>query len=352
MGAVTRPILRVDERAFRNNIAAIAERVAPAEIMLVVKDDAYGHGARWAAETAIAAGVRWVGAYDVHTAVMLRDTVDADAELFAWATSTDAEIVEAIMSGVHLGVGTIEYLRRVIAQAVKLGSVARIHLKIDTGLHRNGLSAVEWGEGVRIALEAQDAGAVDLVGVWSHLSEASDEEDDASHVRFLAAVDDARALGADIRHTHLTASAASWERPSLRGNLVRVGAFCYGVRSADGPEMPGIVPAGRLVATVSSVEDGRARIGIGALDGLPSVLAGRVDVGTPAGARRLLSIELGSSVVEAWPGAAAGDEVIVFGPGLAGESSATTLAETIGTVGEEILTRLATRVRRVHEPAL
>lgn len=345
---MTRPELRIDETVFRRNLAVLRDRVEPSSLMLVVKDDAYGHGAGWAAETAVRAGVDWVGTYDIPTAVGLRDAIGSGPRLFAWATSADDEIAEALIAGVDLGVGSLAYLERVLAQSERVGARARIHLKIDTGLHRSGLSAGEWAHGLDRVLGHGGHANADLVGVWSHIAEASDEEDDAAHRRFLGAVDEAARAGASSPLTHLTASAATWARPELRGSLVRVGAFCYGIRSADGPELPGLAPIASLCARVEEVRDGEAVVGIGALDGIPSILAGRVDVGTPAGPRPLRAVELATVHVEAWPGAVPGDEVVLFGPGTRGESSATTLAESIDTVGEEILTRLASRVRRRH----
>ncbi|MBS1673719.1 MAG: alanine racemase [Actinobacteria bacterium] len=345
---MTTPVLRADEAVLRANIAAVSTRVDPATLMMVVKDDGYGLGAAWAARVAVDAGVAWIGTYDIPTAVQLRAEVGARPRLFAWVTSTDDEIAAALHSHVDLGVGSIDYLERVIVQADATGFRARIHLKVDTGLHRNGLSADEWDEGIRIALDAQHRGMIDLVGAWSHLAEASDAEDDAAQERFRAAVGRAQEVGAELPELHLTASAATWARPELRGSLVRVGAFCFGIRSADGPDLPGIEPAAELVATVSEVRDGEAIIGIGSFDGLPSLLGGRVNVGTPAGARRLLRLDATSAAVQAWPGSSPGDEVVLFGRGRSGEETPTTLAEAIGTVGEEILCRLTPRVHREY----
>ena len=71
-------------------------------------------------------------------------------------------------------------------------------------------------------------------------------------------------------------------------------------------------------------------------------------VGTPAGARDLRAIAPDTAHVAGWEGAAVGDEVVVFGRGASGDSSPTTLAEAIGTVGEEILCRLTAGVRREY----
>lgn len=343
---MTRPQLRLDGAALRSNISAVRARIAPSALMLIVKDDAYGHGLPWVVETAIDAGVEWIGSFDVRSAIDVRRVIGDRARVFAWVTSTDGEIDDALLHDVDLGVGTREYLDRVIARASVLSVRARVHLKIDSGLHRNGVLPEDWSDAVATARSAEEAGAIDLVGVWSHIAEASDAEDDEAQQVFLEAVRVTGTSGAVPELRHLTASAASWWRPELRGTVSRIGAFCYGIRSADGPELEGIRVIATLTATVTAIDGEDVIVGIGSFDGLPSSLAG-APVGTPAGQRELRRIDPTTSVVQGWPGAAVGDTVCIFGPGDAGEVSATTLAERIDTVGEEILTRLSARVRRV-----
>ncbi|PRB65323.1 MULTISPECIES: alanine racemase [unclassified Microbacterium] len=343
---MSRPELRVSSSVFRTNIEAVRTRIAPSALMLVLKDDAYGHGLAWAVETAVQAGVERFGSYDIAGGLSVRRIAGGDARIFAWATSTDAEVDDALLQQIDLGVGTTAYLRRIITRAEALGVCARVHLKIDTGLHRNGILPEDWAATVAEARAAERAGLLELDGVWSHIAEASDEEDDDAQEVFLDAVRVVGESGPVPASLHLTASAASWWRPEMRGTVSRIGAFCYGIRSADGPELPGVRPVASLVATVVDVDAGDAVISIGSFDGFPSTLRG-VDVGTPDGARNLMAVDQTTSVVAGWPGLRVGDEVTLFGAGERGESSATTLAERIDTVGEEILTRLTARVRRV-----
>lgn len=342
---MSRPELHLSSEQFIANIEAVRTRISPSVLMLVMKDDAYGHGITWVVETAQRAGVDWFGSYDVAGGVEIRRILQRPAYVFAWATSTDSEIEEALMQRIDLGVGTAEYLSRVISRATVLGIRARVHLKIDTGLHRNGVLFEDWPATIDAVREAEEAGALELVGVWSHLAEASDAEDDDAQQVFLRAITTAAESGPTPQWQHLTASAASWWRPELRGTLSRIGAFCYGIRSADGPELEGVLPAAELTATVIEVVDEGAVISIGSFDGLPSTLAG-MPVGTERGTRIVASIDLTTSLVEGG-GLEVGDRVWIFGTGAHGESTATTLAERIDTVGEEILTRLTARVRRV-----
>lgn len=347
MEAMSTPTLTMSRGAFLSNIEQLQGALAPSELMVVMKDDAYGHGVEWmvdAATSDAATPVRFFGGYDVPTSLRIRVRAP-QARVFAWATSDDADVTAALEAGIELGVGTADYLRRIIALAEAAGAQASLHLKIDTGLHRNGIRPEDWGEVVAETLAAERAGSVRLVGVWSHLAEASDAEDDEAARLFdeaVAAVRDAGGAPADL---HLTASAASWWRPELRRSVSRIGAFSYGVRSADGPELPGLTLISRLQAPVIELHDDHIVIGLGGLHGFPSTLSG-APVGTPGGRRELLSIGAMTSRLHGWPGVAVGDVVTVFGPGSDGEVDATALAERIDTVGEEILTRLTSRVTR------
>ncbi|MBY6061167.1 alanine racemase [Microbacterium esteraromaticum] len=341
---MSNPVLEISRDRFRSNIAAVRARLQPTELMLVMKDDAYGHGLDWSVPEAASAGVTWFGGYDIDTALRIRALTDR--HVYAWANSAPAEVEAAIVAGVQLGIGSAAYLRDVIAAARRTGIRADVHLKIDTGLHRNGFRPDEWPQAVATAREAEHDGALRVVGVWSHLAEASDAEDDAAQRVFDDAVRHLTEAGGRPEVLHLTASAASWWRPELRGSLSRIGAFCYGVRSADGPVLDGISPIARLVATVDAVTPDAVIVGAGAFHGLPSTLRG-TSAGTPGGPRRILRIDGGSMHLEPWDGAEAGQRVVVFGPGDDGEQDATALAEHIDTVGEEVITRLTPAVRRI-----
>jgi alanine racemase len=338
--------LIVDLDRFRDDIDVLRERIAPAQYMLVVKNDAYAHGVDRIVGEAAAHGVTWFGTFDVVMGVRARAAAGPSPRIFAWVTVGSSEVSTALDADLELGIGDPDYLERVAA--VSAGRRARVHLKIDTGLHRNGVRPEHWGAFVCRAAELQAAGDIRVVGIWSHIAETSDADDDISRDEFLDAVRVARQAGLQPEVLHLAASAAGLARPEFRHDLVRFGAFSYGIRSTGGVDIPGIVPIASLVAPVARVGDGSVEVAYGSLDGLPSTLAGRVDVGTPGGARRLLAVGATSLTVAAWPGARVGDEVVVFGPGESGEGSVTTLAEAIGTVGEEIMVRVSPRVPREY----
>ncbi|WP_375384306.1 alanine racemase [uncultured Microbacterium sp.] len=342
--------LEVDLDALSANLARVQAVAAPASVMLVVKDDAYGHGLAPVVLRAWAAGIRWIGAFDARTGLAVRALLGPDARIFVWIAASPGDALAAVAADLDIGVGDAQVLEEVAAAAFTLDARARVHLKIDTGLHRNGVRPESWPAFVGRARTLQDQGRIDVVGIWSHIAEASDADDDAARDAFEDAVAAAGRAGLSPRLRHLAASAASFARPEFRYDLVRVGAFAYGIAPAGGPSADelGIRPLATLRAEVLDTQGEIARIGVGALDGLPSVLAGRIVVGTPSGARPLIDIGERESTVGSWPGAAMGDTVTIYGPADAAPYSATALAEKIGTIGEEIAVRISPGVTRVY----
>lgn len=344
---MTVPQLRVDLDVFAANLAVVRARVAPAQLMLVVKDDAYGHGLGPIVRRAAAEGVRWFGAFDVAEAVRTREAAGPGARIFSWLTVGPDEIAEALMADVELGVGDASFLDDIASAVPVGGDPARIHLKIDTGLHRNGIRPEEWSAVIENARALQDAGRVRVVGVWSHIAEASDAEDDAARAAFDRAVAVAEHAGLELEVRHLSASAASFARPEFRYDLARVGAFCYGIRSAGGVGEAdlGVDPVAALRAEVTHVDDHEVALGMGALHGLPSTLARRALLRVDGRRYAVHEVGLTHVRVAAWPGAGIGDRVDVFG---AHGASATDLAESIDSVGEEILVRVSPLVPRIY----
>lgn len=335
--------LRIDLTRLRQNVRAVRERMDPAEVLVVIKDDAYAQGVEPVVAAALEAGATWFGGIDLDSAIRAKRTAGDRARVFCWMTLSAEEARLGVSEGLELGVGDAGYLERV----ADAGETATVHLKVDTGLHRNGVRPEEWTAFCARAAVLERAGRIRVAGIWTHIAEASDEEDDASRAEFDRAAEIARGAGLNPEVRHLAASAAAWHRAEFRCDLVRIGAFCYGIRSEDGPEIDGIAPVSSLVAPVVAIGD-EIEIAIGSLDGFPSALAGRVQVATPAGGRPLTRVDSFTSRVGAWPGAAVGDEVTLFGPGRRGEPTPTDLGEAIGTVGEEPLLRVSPLVRRVY----
>lgn len=336
----------VDLDAFARNLRRVREAVAPAAHMLVVKDDAYAHGLEAIVRRAVDEGVRWFGAFDVATGAAVRRIAGSEVRIFVWLIGGVDDLSAGIAADLDLGIGDEALLDDLAG--LSADRPARVHLKVDTGLHRNGIRPERWDAALTLTAALVDEGRAEFEGIWSHISEASDADDDDARALFLAARDAARAAGLDPRFSHLAASAAGFARGEFREDLVRVGAFSYGIRPAGGPGEAelGIEPVAHLTATVTAVDAAGVHLDIGSLHGLPSSLSARFDVDTPDGPRRVEAIGPTRTTLAPWDDATPGDEIVVFGRGA--RNSATDLAELIDTIGEEIALRVSPVVPRVY----
>ncbi|RWZ51663.1 alanine racemase [Labedella phragmitis] len=338
----------IDLDAYRRNLRLVQRRVAPAEVMTVVKNDAYGHGIAAVVATAVGEGVRFVGVLDAAVGVGLRASgLPRSVRLFAWLFAPDEDYRAAAAAGVELGVSSVDQLRRIVSTTSTgaSGAVPRVHAKIDTGLGRAGARPEDW-PALIAAIDAEaDAGRVEFSGMWTHIAEASDAEDSASIAAFESATLEVPPRRRDGLVRHLAASAASFERADSRFDLVRVGAFGYGIAPGGGvsPSSLGLTPVMSLRARVIDRVGDSAVIPVGAADGLPDAVHGLE--GAAAGRRVALSIGLTETLV-ADPTLDPGDVVTLFGREDRGEPTLQEWADALGTIGEEIVVRLSRRIER------
>ncbi len=357
----------IDLDAFGANVTHLRATVGPARLMVVVKADAYGHGRVPITREAVRRGIRDIGALDLESAIALRESGLADdVAILAWLHQPGADFAAGIRAHIDLGVSSPAELEAIATASARLAQTEghafvapRLHLKLDTGLHRNGATAEVWPQLVTAAVDAERAGLVRVHAAWTHIAEASEEEDTLALERFLAGVAVARELGADIRLRHLAASSAGLRRANVRLDLVRMGGHCWGIPSFDGvtPADIGLVPVMTLHAQVLGVrttETGSASLYVGAGygDGLPRRLAGRVAVAVRGVRFAVVAVERDHLELTASKddvralGIATGDDAVLFGTGAEGEQTVRQWGDLTGTLGDEITTRIAARVPR------
>jgi alanine racemase len=371
----------VDLAAIRANVRSLAAHAPTAQVMAVVKADAYGHGLAPSAQAALAGGATWLGVAQVPEALTLRGLVGAGPRVLAWLYAPGAPLPEAIVADIDLAIAAPWALDEVVAAAAEAGTPARVHLKVDTGLGRNGLTPPQLTELLPAAMRAQAAGVLDVVGVFSHLAFA----DEPAHptVRrqgevFAGAVREVEAAGAHLEVRHLANSAATLTSPDLHWDLVRPGIAVYGlspVPQLGGPAEFGLVPAMTLEAELATVKPVPAGQGVsyghqyvttrdtvlgvvplGYADGIPRHVSGTQEVpGAPVRVGRQDAAITGrvcmdQVVLDLGPAtpARAGDRVELFGTGADGGPTAQDWADSAGTISYEIVTRIGTRVPRVH----
>ena len=352
-----------DLDALRHNLRQLASR--PAEVMGVVKANAYGHGAVPVARALVDEGVEVLAVATLAEATELRQ-----AGLAARVLVLAAPLPEALARYGQLELEAVVSSPEVAEAVVARAPTVPVHVKVDTGMHRLGLAP----EDAPAVVRRLTAAGVPVVALWTHLAtaDAADPSFALEQVRRFDRV--VAALGADAPPwVHLANGPAHLRLPPLtsRPSLVRLGGVLYGLDSdpAMAAASGGLRPVLRLVARVvhlqtvapgETVSYGRtwtatvptriATLPIGYADGLPRELSNRGEVGI-GGARYpivgrvcmdMTMVSLGPA--DAAPAVALGDEAVVFGPG---GPSAEALAEAAGTISYEITTGLAARVPRV-----
>ncbi|MFI0487622.1 alanine racemase [Actinomadura sp. 9N215] len=362
---------RVDLDAIAGNVGLLRERARGAEVMAMVKAEAYGHGLAEAAGAALAGGASWLGVAKLGEALRLRDA-GLTARTLVSVGVPGEPYEEAVARDVDLSVGSMWLLEEVVRAAEQAGRAARLHLKADTGMSRGGVRGHDWEELVDAALKAEASGRVHVVGVMSHFA-CADEPGHPSIAAQIGAftemVEYAEKAGARFEVRHLSNSAAALTLPEARFDLVRPGIAMYGLSPIPALGTFGLRPAMTLVADAALVKRAPAGSGVsyghtyhterdtnlavvpvGYGDGIPRHGSNLLQV-LAAGARRTIAgrvcmdqfvIDLGDDEL------APGDEIVLFGPGDRGEPTAQEWAEALGTISYEIVTRIGSRVPRAY----
>ena len=230
----------VELGAIARNIAALRDHVAPAAVMAVVKANGYGHGAVPAARAAIAGGAEWLGVVHVAEALELRQA-GLEEPILCLMAVPEHDHAAAIAAEVDLSAGSADLVRRLAAAAAVAGRPARVHLKADTGLGRGGAAPADWPGLLAAASEAEEAGRVTVVGLWSHFASADEPGNpsiEAQLTAFKEALAVAESMGVTAQLRHIANTAAALDVPEARYDLVRVGGGSYGLAT-----LPGGAPA-------------------------------------------------------------------------------------------------------------
>jgi alanine racemase len=371
-----RPEIVVDLGAIGHNVGILRDLVAPddADVMVVVKADGYGHGMVESAAAARRAGAPWLGVATVEEALRLRDGGD-EGRLLCWLTVPGdgwAAAIERDVDVTAYSVAELDEIRAAVGQ-----TPARVQLKVDTGLSRGGATAEQWPDVLAAARAGEEDGSWRVTGIWSHFacSDAPDHPANAAQERaFRDALAAAESAGLRPEVRHLANSAGAILRPSSRFDLVRCGIAAYGLDPAPGtsPDL-GLVPAMTVRAPLALTKDlhagasvsyghtwtapGDTRVGLVPLgygDGVPRHASSSAEVWIggkrcPIRGRICMDqfvVDLGDR-----GGPAAGDEVVLFGPGTSGEPTADDWARASGTIHYEIVTRMGGRLHRRYVEA-
>jgi alanine racemase len=356
----------IDVGAIAANVRHL-RRLTGSEVIAVVKADGYGHGAVRSAVAALDGGASRLGVADVGEALALR-RAGVGAPVVAWLHAPGTNFREAAAAGIELGISSFDQLLQASA-AASVDRPVGVHLKLETGLARNGIAPEDYRVVFAEAARLERIGKLRVVGLFSHLSNTSADEDRAALRLFLDAVGAASAAGLAPPLRHLAASHAAIALPEARLGCVRLGIAIYGLSpfaDRDAGDL-GLRPAMTLRAPVAAIrrvpaghgvsygydyrtdrETTLALIPLGYADGVPRQASGTGPV-VIGGARFRVAgrIAMDQFVVDVGDHAVAiGDEAVLFGDPTLGVPAADEWAAAASTINYEIVTRIGPRVAR------
>jgi len=220
----------ISSSAIAHNVKVLKTVVGESMFCAVVKANGYGHGAPLAAKAALDAGADWLAVAIVDEGIELR-AAGVSAPILLLAEIPFDSIPDALNHSLTLTIGSIDGAKAAVTWAERLGGVHRVHVKVDTGMHRMGVAPNEVDDVVDHLLASA---SIDLEGLFTHFSVADGSSaDDRAFTRgqighFDEIVAGLAARGVVPRVVHSANSAGALGYPEARRSMVRVGLSLYG----------------------------------------------------------------------------------------------------------------------------
>ena len=363
------------------NLAAIAENLnfikskTSAQVLAVVKADAYGHGLINVAKAAEKAGADWLGTALLEEGIALRNG-GITKPIISWLTPLGEDFKTAINLEIDLSISSIELLNEIILVGKSINKVPRVHIEIDTGMNRGGFGD-EWGSLLPEIVRAVKTNEIKAIGIWSHFARADEPNEVMNSTqldKFDQKVKQLSDSGVNLEFIHIANSAAALSNKAAHKNIIRWGIGLYGlspdITNMGDSKSLGLKPAMKLFAKlqlVKSVKAGQSvgyggtaitksdtKLGVvtlGYADGVPRNANNSAGIYV-AGKRAPIigRVSMDQFVVDLGLDSLAktGDEVIVFGDGSQGEYTIDEWAKACATINYEIVTRIGVRVPRIY----
>lgn len=300
--------LIIDLDAVAHNVRTLAAMAAPAEVMAVVKADAYNHGMPQIVETVLQAGATQLGVATIGEALDVRST-GCTAPITAWMWFPGEDLTEALAQNITIGLPSLAHAQAFLATVRSLAPTDQgnatqppaASLMFDSGLSRSGVGPREWEQTVHLVAEAEREGEVHITGLMTHLasadSEGAQQTTDMQGQRFQAAIDYCRAQGLAVPTNHIANTPATVSRKDLHHEMVRPGVGIYGVDPMEqqlGLDLRSTMTLRARVLTTRLVPAGEgvsyghlwraekdtctAVVALGYADGLPRSISGKFHV--------------------------------------------------------------------------
>lgn len=362
----------IDLSRLSQNVETLKKKVNGPALMAVVKANAYGHGLIPSAKAAKNGGADWLATALLEEAIELRNA-GIKGPILSWLNTIDDRFVECVEKDIDLGVNSIGSLFAIIDAAKNANKIARVHVKIDTGLGRNGVTLADLPDLISALKSAQNNGQIEVVGAFSHFAYADEPSNStiAEQINnFKISIDALSNANFELEVKHLSNSAATLGLSDTYFNLVRPGVAIYGISPGSevgSAKQHGLKPVMRLRAPVVLVKDVPAGTGVsyahqyhtktatklalipaGYADGIPRAASNKGPVVINGQAFKVSGrvcmdqfvVDIGDADVEV------GHEAVLFGDPENGEPSVNDWANAADTINYEIVTRIGPRVHR------
>jgi len=356
----------IDLDKLTHNVEALKQRAAEAHLMVVVKANAYGHGAVSIGLAAIQAGAWGLGVASLEEGDELR-RAGVVAPILVLSSTTPAQAPGLVQRGLTVTIASHEMGEALSAAAKAVERTAKVHIKVETGMNRFGIAAQE---AIALAERLRNLPNLEVEGISSHLATA-DEADKTFTFQQYKAFRECITHLAWVPIHHISNTAGLLNMPEMRHGLVRCGLGVYGYypspeTNRDVPLQP-VLSLRSRVAKIAELQPGEgvgygmtwratkpSRVAVvlaGYGDGLPVALSNK-GVALVRGHRapyagRVMMDMLTLDVTDV-PGVAVDDEVTLIGAQGAETVDVDEMAVHAGTINYEILTGLMERVPRLY----
>jgi alanine racemase len=362
--------VEVNLDAMKWNISVVRELLGDdVSILLVVKADAYGHGAVRVARLAAECAVDMLGVATVDEGKELREA-DIDLPILVLSPVLPTELVHALEHNLAVTVSSVEFAEAASRTAGKKGSSFRVHVEVDTGMGRAGLGRERAFEDIKKMLAL---GNLEFEGIFTHFP-ASDNDIDFTGEQiesFKSLLDELKAAGTEFRYVHCANSAAIMNFPSSHFNMIRPGLLVYGHAPTIGlKEKTDVVPVMsfktklvlvREMPPGSSISYGRTYIAphhitmgivpVGYGHGMSHHLSNRGEVLYRSSRVPIIgrvTMDMTMIDLSGFEDPSVGEEVVIFGRQGPASLDVDEIAQWEGTLNYEILCRISKRVARIY----
>ena len=360
----------IDITALKRNVKRTQQIVGPrVDILLVIKADAYGHGAPHVGKAAISAGVNMLGVATLHEGMELRNA-GIRCPILILSPSLAVEIDEILEYGLTPTVADMEFAQALAARATQSSRTAKVHVEIDTGMTRGGVNEEEACE--FLAALSKLKGLV-TEGVYTHFPGTYRDDREFSEQQIGALqriIDTLGRQGIVFPLRHAANSAAVAQYPESHINMVRPGGMIYGMFPREDMNGIGFEPVMSFKSRVLNVKEVRkgktvsygrshrlekdtriAAVAVGYGHGISRQMSNNGDLlvrGVRAPIVGMITMDVTMIDVSHIPQVRVGDEVIIFGRQGKEEISIYEVARRSGTISYEITCGIGKRVPRVY----